>query len=1191
MSWDCPEGAAKQGNVQVAQAEIEQKAPEDHVEIPEAGEALLMRRILLKPSKEVHEPEQRKSLFKTMCKSQGKCCKLIIDNGSTDNLVSVEMVEKLGLKRERHPTPYRVSWLQKGHQVLVNEQCKVDFQIGNYKDQVICDVIPMDVCHVLLGRPWQYDRSVMYNGRENTFALEKEGRRHILIPLKDEKVEEQSSSKVLLVKEKEFLEQLQEDEVSFAVIGKPRTVITNTRIDELPIEVQKLLDEYVDIVVDDLPDELPPIRSISHHIDLIPGASLPNKAAYRMTPAENAEISRQVQQLLDKGLVRESLSPCAVPTVLSPKKGGEWRMCTDSRAINKITIRYRFPLPRMDDLMDCLSGSNYFSKIDLKSGYHQIRMREGDEWKTTFKTNTGLYEWLVMPFGLTNAPSTFMRLMNEVLKEFIGKFVIVYLDDILVFSKTKEEHIRHLNLVLKRLHDEKLLINLKKCFFMKEELIYLGFVISQEGLKMDPEKIKAITDWPSPRNIHEVRSFHGLASFYRKFIRNFSGICAPILDTVKKEKQPFKWTVAAEKGFKLLKEKITEKPVLALPDFKKLFSVKCDASGHAIGGVLSQEEKPVAYFSEKLNEAKQKYSTYDKEFYAVIQALRKWRHYLMPTEFILYSDNHALQFITKQEKLNQKHAKWVEFMQNFTFVLKHISGSSNKVADALSRRCLILQEFQVNVLGLDHLKEMYAEDADFKEAYEACQNQVFRDRGPWLDFMLQEGLLFKGSKLCIPKCSMRENLLKEKHSGGLAGHFGNDKTYAQLSSFYYWPGMRADVQKFVSKCQICQYAKGRQQNTGLYQPLPIPKKPWDAVSMDFVLGLPRTQRGNDSIFVVVDRFSKMAHFIPCSKTSDATLIANLFFKEVVRLHGLPMSIVSDRDTKFVGHFWRTLWKKLGTDLNFSSAYHPQTDGQTEVTNRSLGNILRSLVSGHPNQWDLALPQAEFAYNDSPNRSTGLSPFKIVYGTNPRGVMELRDLGMMEKRSANAENFASDMQMLHEQVKEQLQKNTFKYKQRADVKRKEMNFEEGDLVLAYLKKERFPKGTYNKLKLKKIGPCRILRKFSANAYEIELPDNIGISSIFNVADLYPYQGGETVTSSTNESDTGQKTAWQKQIPVIQKLEMEKILDTRVLKKTRRHEYYEYLIKWKNQPVEDATWMTEAVIQENGSTVEELMNRSS
>ena len=235
---------------------------------------------------------------------------------------------------------------------------------------------------------------------------------------------------------------------------------------------------------------------------------------------------------------------------------------------------------------------------------------------------------------------------------------------------------------------------------------------------------------------------------------------------------------------------------------------------------------------------------------------------------------------------------------------------------------------------------------------------------------------------------MRENLIQEKHNGGLAGHFGIDKTVGQLSHYYFWPRMRSEVEKFVKRCRICELAKGRSQNTGLYIPLPIPSRPWDSVSMDFILGLPKAQRGNDSIFVVVDRFSKMAHFIPCHKTSDATHVANLFFDEVVRLHGFPRSIVSNRDTKFTGHFWRTLWKKLGTKLTFSSAYHPQTDGQTEVVNRSLGNILRSLTSEQPRQWDHVLAQAEFAYNDSPNRSTGFSPFQILYGMHPRGVHEL-----------------------------------------------------------------------------------------------------------------------------------------------------------------------------------------------------------
>jgi hypothetical protein len=308
---------------------------------------------------------------------------------------------------------------------------------------------------------------------------------------------------------------------------------------------------------------------------------------------------------------------------------------------------------------------------------------------------------------------------------------------------------------------------------------------------------------------------------------------------------------------------------------------------------LSQDDRSISYFSEKLNEAKVQYSTYDKEFYAVIQVLKKWRHYLVPKEFVLYNDNHTLQFMTRQEKLNQKHAKWVEFMQNFTFVTKHISGTTNKVVDALSRKCFLMQEFRVKDLGFD---------LDFKEAYEASENPILREKIQWNKYMIQDGLLFRGNQLCIPKFSMRENLLKEKHSGGLAGHFSHDNKFSKLNGSYFWPGMRTDVKKFVDRCRICQHIKGKRYNTRLYQPLPIPERPWDTVSIDFILGFPRTQRGYDSIFVVVDRFLKMAYFIPCQKTSDATHIVNLFFKEVIRLHGLPRSIVSNRDTKFVGNF-------------------------------------------------------------------------------------------------------------------------------------------------------------------------------------------------------------------------------------------------------------------------------------------------
>ncbi|WVZ97723.1 hypothetical protein U9M48_043237 [Paspalum notatum var. saurae] len=360
--------------------------------------------------------------------------------------------------------------------------------------------------------------------------------------------------------------------------------------------VQRVLStqEYADVFPKDLPPGLPPLRGIEHQIDLIPGAQLPNRAPYRTNPDETKEIQRQVQALLDKGYIRESLSPCSVPVLLVPKKDGSWRMCVDCRAINNITIRYRYPIPRLDDMLDELSGAIIFTKIDLRSGYHQIRMKLGYEWKTAFKTKFGLYEWLVMLFGLTNAPSTFMRLMNEVLRPFVGLFVVVYFDDILIYSKTMEEHLEHLSVVFDALRTARLFGNMEKCTFCTQRVSFLGYVVTPQGIEVDSSKIDAIRDWPTPTTVTQIRSFLGLAGFYRRFVRDFSSIAAPLHELTKKG-VPFAWGDSQAVAFNTLKDKLTHAPLLQLSDFNKVFELECDASGIGLGAVLLQEGKPIVY--------------------------------------------------------------------------------------------------------------------------------------------------------------------------------------------------------------------------------------------------------------------------------------------------------------------------------------------------------------------------------------------------------------------------------------------------------------------------------------------------------------------------------------------------------------------------------------------------------------------
>ena len=494
----------------------------DELTMPDRGTSLVVQRSLKIGAAASEENWLRSNVFHTRCTSKNRVCLVIIDCGSFENCVSFEMVQKLDLKMNPHPKPYKLSWLQEGSDIKVKHRCLVSFTIGkHYQDEVWCDVVPMDVCHLLLGRPWQYDRQIIYDGFKNTYTFRKDGHKIVLAPLKPtlapaSKPAEQNS----LLSKSELEKEIRAGSDVMALVAIEETESEK----EIPKEVEPILAEFVDVVPEEIPHGLPPMRDIQHQIDLIPGSVLPNKPAYKMSPIEHEELTRQVDELLNKELIRESKSPCAVPALLVPKKDGSWRMCVDSRTVNKITIEYRFPIPRLDDLLDQLYGASIFSKIDLRSGYHQIRMREGDEWKTAFKTRDGLYEWMVMPFGLSNAPGTFMRFMNHILKPCIGNFVVVYFDDILIYSKNSMEHLEHLRQLFSILREQRIFVNCKKCDFYADGIIFLGYVVTKDGIEMDRSKIEAITNWPTPSSIHDVRSFHGLVSFYRRFIRGFSSI-------------------------------------------------------------------------------------------------------------------------------------------------------------------------------------------------------------------------------------------------------------------------------------------------------------------------------------------------------------------------------------------------------------------------------------------------------------------------------------------------------------------------------------------------------------------------------------------------------------------------------------------------------------------------------------------
>ena len=1101
----------------------------------------------------------------------------------------------------------------------------------------------------------------------------------------------------------------------------------------------RMLNKYKDVFPDDLPNQLPPVRHIEHSIDLVPGSTPPSKQPYKMSPKELDELKKMIDDLLSHGFIKPAASPFGAPVLFVKKKDGTMRMCVDYRALNKITIANKYPLPRVDELFDRLQGAKYFSKIDLRSGYHQVRIADKDIDKTTFNTRYGSYSFKVLSFGLCNAPATFMNLMNSIMHEYLDKFVIVFLDDILIYSKTLQEHENHLEKVLIKLREEKLYGKLSKTELVKEEVGFLGHIVNKDGLSVDPEKVKAVKEWPVCKNVHDVRSFCGFVGYYRKFIKNFSKIVTPLSNLTKTSSKEtgkipiFKWTKQEQEAFDTIKQRICTAPVLALPDPNLPYVLTTDASGYAIGATLSQDHgnglQPIAFMSKKMIDAETRYPTHEQELLAIVCALKQWRHYLLGSKFeiIAETDHKPLTYLQTQPHLSKRQVAWLDVLADFGCVtgLKVVykQGKYNIAADALSRRSdhredqsndvesteerleskvensirteetdinfenlnmaniynlnlvkpeksaiqvtavLKEQETKKHVLFQNHqtnstvnatcaktyshniqtnnknpsihntdtdshnksekteweqilaekeriinnnnqnkniytntsnnnnqvydlqqmLKKAYSKD---KTCMEVLTKMIETKSITYKEYTVNKNnILIKNNKIFIPNDqTIKTLILSEAHDNIITGgHSGINKTKEKVYRNYVWENMQEDIQDYVNSCILCQSNKSNTNKPqGLMQSIKCADKRWETISMDFIGPLTKCKNGYDAILVVVDTLTKYASFIPTHTTATAPQTAKLIFSEIVKHHGMPKNIISDRDAKFTSSFWTSLWTLCGTRLRLSTAYHPQSDGQTERTNRTLEEYLRSYVNNNINDWDQLLTYAQIAFNNNISSSTGYTPYFLNHGEEINlPINQIANTLKQDTENIKNETALDIVTTLQKHImiaKEQIMKAQQKQKQYADDKRIDIEYNIGDQVMLDAKhiNMNFYHGDLSyKLRSKYIGPYTIIRKISALNYELELPQVFKtkrIHPVFHISKLKKYEsekGNKFNTDIIERKQNIRPISIDKNEDGEQMWEVENIVNKRI-KTNKGKRIIEYLIKWKNYPEYENTW---------------------
>ncbi|GJR14087.1 putative reverse transcriptase domain-containing protein [Tanacetum coccineum] len=847
--------------------------------------------------------------------------------------------------------------------------------------------------------------------------------------------------------------------------------------------------DFSEVFPEDLPG-LPPARPVEFQIDLIPGAAPVARAPYRLAPSEMKELSEQLQELSDKGFIRPSSSPWGAPVLFVKKKDGSFRMCIDYRELNKLTVKNRYPLPRIDDLFDQLQGSSIYSKIDLRSGYHQLRVREQDIPKTAFRTRYGHYEFQVMPFGLTNAPAVFMDLMNRVCKPYLDKFVIVFIDDILIYSKDKKENEEYLKAILELLKKDKLYAKFSKCEFWILKVQFLGHIIDSRGIHVDPAKIESIKDWASPKTPTEIRQFLGLAGYYRRFIEGFSKIAKSMTKLTHKGIK-FDWGEKEENAFLLIKQKLCSAPILALPERSEDFMVYCDASHKGLGDVLTQREKVIAYASRQLKIHEKNYTTHDLELRSVVFALKIWRHYLYGTKCTVFTDHKSLQHILDQKELNMRQHRWLELLSDYDCNIRYHPGKANVVADALSRKERI-EPLRVRALvmtiGLDFPKQILEAQIEALKP----ENLENEDVGGMIrkDIPKEKLEPRADGTLCgrswLP-CygDLRFVIMHESHKLKYSIYPGSEKMYQDMKKLYWWLNMKADIATYVSKCLTCVKVKAEHQRpSGLLVQPAIPEWKRDNITMDFITKLPKSSHGFDTIWVIVDRLTKSAHFLPIRENDPLDKLA------------------------------RSFQKALGTDMRMSTAYHPETEGWSARTIQTLEDMLRACVIDFGKGWVKHLPLAEFSYNNSYHASIKATPYEALYGRKYRSPV----------------CWAEDRQKTY-----------------ADLKRKPMEFEVGDRVMLKVSpwKEVVRFGKRGKLNPRYVEPFKVLAKVGKVAYRLELPQELSmVHHTFHMSNLKKCYADKPLAIPLEGIHVDDKLQFMEESVEIMKREIKRLKQSRI-----------------------------------------------